>query len=341
MNHFCSSLITYLEPLPILSSSYENILEAKQEYIWQQMQQITVEQAIQIWITHIPNPRTRKSYISSMLSLIDQQIINSRLSLQAFSLLSPEKIIDGIKSLPIFIKKSDDKKQWSMRTREARISCFLAFTGYLDRETSGIVRKAIPRKEGIKTFSPKSRKGKTIAMTREEMLFFLKELEKINKRDALIAKLCLHGGKRISEILSLRTEQINYEAKYILFKQSKSKLSDDFTVMHFAKEEASSLLGEIKKLVGVRKGLVFVTSKGKPIQKTQLDRNFSKAGKRAGVAFRVSPHNLRSTAVTLWKEAGFNDTTIMSVTGHSDISMIRFYDRSDLSNNVTRKSCLL
>lgn len=327
------------------ASSYQEVLDAKREVLWQQLRYISVQEAIDEWLITIQNKCTRKSYANSMEELIERRFINPQISLQLFTLLSPEKIIDSIKTIPIYIKNQTGEytsKQWSIRTREARISCFLAFSRYLSRKTDGIIRRGIPSKEGIeKTFSPKPKKVKTEALTRSQIVLFLEEIEKINPRDAMIAKLCLHGAKRINEVLSLQVEQIDYEKRQIIFKQSKSKISDDFTIISFEKAAARLLLEELKKYIGERKGIVFVTSAFQPVQKTQVDRNFAKAGKRAGIPFRVSPHNLRATAVTLWKEDGFSDSLIMHATGHASSAMVHCYDRSDIANNVTKKSCLL
>ena len=253
-------------------------------------------------------------------------------------------IIDKIKLDPIFIKDKsgiESSIQWSIRTREARISCFLSFTRYLCRKTEGLIRRGVPSKDGIeRTFSPKPRKVKKNAMTRSQLINFFEELETINPRDAMIARVCLHGAKRISEVLSLKTDQIDYDKRQIVFKQSKSRIFDDFTIISFEKGSALLLFEELKRYIGDRKGLVFVTANGKEIKKTQLDRTFSKAGKKGGVPFRVSPHNLRATAVTLWKEDGFSDSMIMHATGHASSEMVNCYDKSDMTNNVTKKSCL-
>jgi integrase len=48
-------------------------------------------------------------------------------------------------------------------------------------------------------------------------------LEKINPRDALIGKVALQGGKRIREVLNLRTEQIDWNKREITFAQSKTR----------------------------------------------------------------------------------------------------------------------
>ena len=325
--------------------TYQEVQETKQELLWQKLRDVSIKEAIEDWLKTIQNNCTRKSYQNAMVELIKRRFIEPRLSLQIFSLISPEKIIDSIKTATIFIVDKQGGPtlcQWSIRTREARISCFLAFTRYLSRKTEGIIRRGVPSREGTeKTFSRKPRKVKTAALTRSQLVLFLEEIEKINQRDAMIAKLCLHGAKRINEVLSMRTDQIDYEKKQITFKQSKSKIADDFTIISFEKGVAKAFLEDLKAYIGIRKGFVFVTSSLQAVQKTQVDRNFAKAGTLAGIPFRVSPHNLRATAVTLWKEDGFSDSLIMHATGHASSAMVHCYDKSDIANNVTKKSCLL
>ncbi len=328
-----------------LPPSYRKTLEMKEEIIWRSLAHVKLSKAIDQWLESILNARTKKSYQLTMEELIARNFLDPQCSLQQFSLISPDMVIDNIKTMPIFIRDREGKdttKQWAMRTREARIACFLAFSRYLSRKTEGMIRRGVPSRDGIeKTFSSRSRKVKADAMTRSQIVSFLEELDKLNPRDAMIARLCLHGGKRINEVLSLKVHQIDYEKKQIIFHQSKSKLAEDFTVISFEKPAAFALLNELRNYIGERKELVFVTANGKGLRQNQIDRNFLKAGRRSGIPFRVSPHNLRATAVTLWKEDGFNDSLIMKATGHSSSEMVHRYDKTDLAENVTKKSCLI
>lgn len=326
--------------------NYKQVVEIKNERLWQALSKITLNTAIAEWLETITNPCTKNSYITSMKELLSRGFLNPNWSLQTFGVLSANAIIDQVKVETIYIKdktQEDTEKEWSVRTREARISCLLAFTRYLSRKTEGMIARATPNKTGIeKTFSPPSKKVKTEALNRAQLYRFLEELEEINPRDALIAKLCLHGAKRINEVLSLEIRQVDFEKKQILFKQSKSKLTDDFTIINFEKEGALSLLQKLQTYTQDRtNGLVFQTKRGKGVQKTQVDRNFSKAGKNAQIPFRVSPHNLRTTAITLWKEDGFSDSLIMKASGHSSSEMVHRYDRTDIADNVTSRSYLL
>ncbi len=333
------------EPLSGSLPSYEKTISARQEILWQKLSQHTLRMAVFQWLKTIRNPNTCKSYSVAFGELFTRRMLDPEWTLQKFSLVSPEGIIDRIKVDPIFVKDkygNDTAEMWSERTRESRIACFLSFTRYLCRKTEGMIRHGVPGKEGIeKTFEPKPRRVKTEALTRYQLALFFEELDKINTRDAMIARLCLHGAKRIHEVLLLTVDQIDYEKNRITFKQSKSHFSDDFTIINFNKQTARTLLDELKRYIGNRKGYVFITQGGRRVQKTQVDRNFSKAGKRAGVPFRVSPHNLRATAVTLWKEDGFQDSLIMKATGHSSTEMVRRYDKTDIADNVTKISCLI
>jgi integrase/recombinase XerD len=326
-------------------ASYQKTMSARQEVLWHQLSRVTLHSISRQWLKTIQNPHTCKSYGVAFQELFSRGFLDPNWTLQTFALVSPEGIIDRIKTDSIFIKDkygSDTQIPWSERTRESRIACFLSFTRYLSRKTEGMVRHGVPGKEGIeKTFGPKPRRVKTEALTRYQLIPFFEELDKINPRDAMIARLCLHGAKRINEVLSLKTDQIDYDKRQITFKQSKSCFADDVTIISFDKQPARDLLFELKRYIGERKGDVFVTQNNKRVQKTQVDRNFSKAGKRAGIDFRVSPHNLRATAVTLWKEDGFQDSLIMKVTGHASTEMVRRYDKTDIADNVTKKSCLL
>lgn len=325
--------------------NYRQIIEMKNERLWQALSNVNLQIAIAEWLETITNPCTRISYTTSMKELLKRGFLDTNWNLQIFSVISSNAIIDQIKVKTIYIQdknQKETKQEWSIRTKEARISCLLAFVRYLSRKTEGLITKAVPNKTGLeRTFSPHSKKVKTEALSRSQLYRFMQELEKINSRDALIAKLCLHGAKRINEVLSLEVYQIDFEKKQISFKQSKSNLTDDFTIINFEKRRAQALLQELREYINTRKGLVFLTKNSKAVRKTQIDRNFSKAGKNAFISFRVSAHNLRTTAITLWKEDGFSDSLIMKASGHSSSKMVNRYDRTDIADNVTSRSYLL
>ncbi len=244
--------------------------------------------------------------------------------MQAFTLVNHEAKIDQIKGFG----------DWAECTRQARAACYIAFTGFLYRRTKGIIPKALANQEGHgKTFFKVYDKVKTAAMSQAQWSAFLEELEKISFRECLIAKVMLQGGKRVREVLDLQIDQIRWDRRKISFMQSKMKGMKKVTVITYPK----TVMERLREYVGERKGRVFVTRTGKPVQLNRLTGTFAKAGRRAGIPFKVTPHVLRTSTVTYLKQQGFQDSDTMKVTGHASASMVASYDKTSQEINATEK----
>lgn len=75
-------------------------------------------------------------------------------------------------------------------------------------------------------------------------------------------------------------------------------------------------------LLGLRRGR---------IDHHALRRGFRAVLDRAGIERRITPHGLRHSFVTLALDAGVSERDIMASTGHTDPSMIGYYDRARAS----------
>jgi len=302
--------------------SYSETIAKKQDYIWRKFASISIMESIEIWLKTL-SPLTSKNYASAFRKLIAYNFIEPQKNLQYFSLINHENIIDEIKLLP----------DWKEATRQARVAAYISFTGYLQRKTQGLISKAISNREGAaKTFYKIREKVKTNALTNSQTEIFLENLEKINSRDALIAKIILQGGKRKSEVLELVINNINFEKKQIRFKQTKTKGIYKETIITYP----DSIMRELKEYIGRRSGLAFVTRNNRKIHAQQIDRTFVKAGLLAGISFRTTPHVLRATLVTRLKEKKIQDSDIMKITGHVSPTQLSAYDKTDMAENASR-----
>lgn len=307
---------------PLATYTFDEAQSIQKEAVWRNLANISVEQAIEEWLKILGN-LTAKNYASGIKILSEHNLIHLDITLQAFALINHDAIIDRIKNLSILSESS----------KQARAACYIAFTRFLSRRTESLIRKAIPSREGNKTFFRVREKVHTQAMTRAQWITFLENLHKLNQRDCLIAKITLQGGKRISEVLSLRTEQINYSVNEVTFRQSKTKGYEKATVITYP----SAVIGELRSYLDNREGIVFVTKYGQPVMPNQLAITFEKAGIKAGIPFKVTPHVLRASAVTYLKGQGFTDSDIMKVTGHASSEMIHAYDKSERAQNASKK----
>jgi len=304
-----------------LPDTYQESVSAKSETIWKQLGNLSVMDALGVWLQTL-NKLTRVNYHSGFKRLSELDLVDMNLTLQQFSLVNHEAIVDDIKLV----------QDWSEATRQARAAAYISFTGFLQRRTQGIINKAVTNKEGVsKTFFKIRDKVKTDALSQSQTRRFLEEMDKLNIRDALIAKLLLQGGKRKTEVLNLGIEQISFETNTIQFTQTKTRGMEKVTVINYP----DHIMLELREYIGQRTGLVFVTRNKNRISAFQIDRNFLKAGEKADIPFRVTPHVLRVTLVTRLKELKVQDTDIMKITGHSNPAQLSSYDKSDLSDNAT------
>ena len=330
MDNTPSDLLTYYSDKKVHSSSDLSYSEAqllKNEMLWSNLATITVSQAISAWLATL-SKLTAKNYASGMNKLNALALINPRSTLQTFTLKNHNSVIDRIKCLP----------GWSECSKQARAACYISFTRFLNRRTQGMITKTIPNRNGTaKTFYRVREKVSTAAMNRAQWQAFLAELSKINTRDTLIAKIMLQGGKRMGEVLSLKTKRISYANNEISFLQSKTKGYEKETIITYPQ----IIFDELKTYIGKREGFVFVTKNNKSVMPNQIAITFKKAGAHAQIPFNVTPHVLRASTVTYLKREGFSDGEIMKVTGRASAEMVYAYDKSERAENATKRISLV
>lgn len=98
---------------------------------------------------------------------------------------------------------------------------------------------------------------------------------------------------------------------------------------------------KLRAYIGERIGFAFISRFGKPVALRWVAAIFAKAGKQAGVPFKVTPHVLRASTVTYLKMQGFADSDIMKITGHANSGMVHAYDKSSREDNPSEKVWLI
>lgn len=326
-------------------ASYASAIEIRDHLVWIQMDKMTVGEAAAIWLNEIPNKLTLKNYTCALNRLIAAELINPTMSLQAFALMQHSEILKKIKLQSL-----------SEATKQARCAAYISFTRHLAEKYEGNFNRAIPSKDPkAKTFTKIRDVVETQAMNREQWTSFLEELQKINPRDCLIAKLLLQGCKRVNEVLSLTTDKIDWDQCQITFKQSKTGMKKKdviITYPHYIMKELKDYIDNTQKLMNnlrrhnpenedFQQNLVFITRNGKKILTQQIANTFAQAGLAAGIPFKIHPHVLRASNVTYLKKMGMSDSDIMKVSGHADSEMVAAYDKSCRSDNASKKVCLV
>lgn len=142
----------------------------------------------------------------------------------------------------------------------------------------------------------------------------------------------------MSEVLTMKIEQIDFARRKIIFKQSKTKGLIKETVITYPE----SIMDKLRSYLCERKeGFVFISRFRKPIDLRWVAAMFAKAGKQAGLPFKITPHVLRASTVTYLKKQGFADSDIMKIIGHANSAMVLAYDKSSREDNASEKIWLV
>jgi integrase/recombinase XerD len=299
----------------------------KEELIWDKMGTIKVHQEIEWWLlTH--KDITRTAYRYHLQCIETQGLIDSSAYLKSFSILSHNNIVDRIKQ----------QQGPTEATKQARASAYISFTKYLSRKYEGKISRAeTQRGSANPTFFKIRDKCSTMAMQRQQWIDFLYYLHKSNPKYYLIATLMIQGAKRISEVLSLQSDKINWTTCEITFRQLKNKNTFKETIITYP----ARIMEQLKAHVGSNSGLVFTTSTGKQIQSCQVATSFAIAGSRANIPFHIHPHVLRATAITAFFKEGLSAFDIAKISGHASLDSVCTYDKASIADNATKRISLV
>jgi integrase len=314
--------------------------QQRDQNLWlQDLEDTSVEIVIMHWISNL-NTETANTYKYHMIDLMRRNVIpkvdanGMPFTIGLFRHVPHEANIDYLKTI----------SEWSEATKQAKAACYISFTAYLERQTNGWFRKALPSTLGSNpTFFQVRDKCKTQALEMGDWYRFIDALDKINYRDALIAKTMFQGAKRISETLSITLDQLDFEKNIIRFRQKKTGGTIKDIPISYPKHFMDELSLYIKKTADKRKDspLVFITNTGKALSRVRFNQCFSRAGIAAKIKFKVTPHVLRATYVTWAKQKNIQDSDVMKVTGHTSSKMIYAYDKTSLEDNISKKLILI
>ncbi|SNB45558.1 site-specific tyrosine recombinase XerD [Geobacter sp. DSM 9736] len=144
-------------------------------------------------------------------------------------------------------------------------------------------------------------------------------------RDRAMLELLYATGLRVSELVSLRYQDVNLDAGYLLAfgKGSKERLVPMGETARSAVVEYRMLARE--KFPDGGEGHLFLTRLGRKMTRQAFWNMIKKRSKQAGLTKTISPHTLRHSFATHLLENGADLRSVQILLGHADLSTTQIY----------------
>ncbi|MDP9165099.1 MAG: tyrosine-type recombinase/integrase [Actinomycetota bacterium] len=198
-----------------------------------------------------------------------------------------------------------------------RVSTLAGFFGYAVVEghltASPVERVKRPR---VSDGSPR------LGLDRTEARAFLAAADAGSACDALLARLLITNGLRVSEACSANVEDLDNERGHqILRVTGKGGKRATIPLVAGTIEALRNVLSERES------GPILLDAQGERLDRHDAARIVKRLAKAAGVSKRISPHSLRHTAITAALDAGVSLRDVQDFARHADPRTTRRYDR--------------
>jgi integrase/recombinase XerD len=239
---------------------------------------------------------------------------NSKYTLRNY-LNANSELLEFCKKEPSEVTEDDVKMFMAKKLSDSSSSSIIVFLSALRFAYSNILKKDVTL--GIKR--PKREKRIPAVLTKEEVKRLFANLP--NKKSRLMISLIYACGFRVSELLNLKLNDLNFEEMICQVRQAKGKKDRIVNIPHF-------LLKDLKKQTTAQQELkqdyLFTGLKGR-LSERNIQKIVHSTAKKAGIDKEVHPHTLRHSFATHLLENGTDIRKIQELLGHADLSTTQIY----------------
>ena len=271
---------------------------------------------IEDFITYIHNTKgssnnTEMSYRRDLRKMNDYF---AKKNIRDLSAISESDLSDYVKHL--------EKQKYSAATVSRNIASVKALCHFL------VLKKkmAVDVSTGLK--APKIEKKLPTIMSNAEVNKLLMQpsgssMKEI--RDKTMLELLYATGIRVSELISLRTSDVNMQMSCIVCRDLHKERMIPFG--HKAKKALSKYLSEVRdNMVNEKQSeILFVNCSGEPMSRQGFWKLIKFYTKKAGITDDITPHTLRHSFAAHLVENGADLKSVQEMLGHSDISTTQIY----------------
>ncbi|MDR2661717.1 MAG: tyrosine-type recombinase/integrase [Treponema sp.] len=273
------------------------------------------EKDMAILVSNIPNPEKLSFYWAEKLKTELHARKYSRKTIGVYVYYNrdlcrvlqknPEEITEGdFKKYMAYLDTVRDQSSSSMNLALSAVRFF--YTNVLKRDFARDL------------YRPRQDKRLPGVLSRAEIRQLLDTEQ--NPKHRLLLMLAYSSGLRVSELVALKREHVDFSRRTLLVYGAKGR-RDRLTLLG---ERAAAFLKEYCELYGIT-GWIFPGQKGGHIQTRTAQSVFDKAAAKALINKQVSIHSLRHTFATHLLENGTDIKYIQTLLGHRNLRTTERY----------------
>lgn len=226
-----------------------------------------------------------------------------------------KSLFDFTGKIPEDIGEDDIKKFMAENLLDKASSSIIVFLSAIRYAFSSLLKKDPTL--GIKR--PKKERRIPAVLTKEEVKKLLSSIE--NKKSKLMLSLIYACGFRVSELVNLKINNLNFDENIGHIIQAKGKKDRIFNIPLNLKK---TLMKNAEKQKRNTKEYLFSGPKEK-LSERNIQKILKRAAEKAGIKKDIHPHTLRHSFATHLLENNVDIRKIQELLGHASISTTELY----------------
>lgn len=156
-------------------------------------------------------------------------------------------------------------------------------------------------------------------LTQQEVVLLQKAVKQLSKhyahRNTTLIQLMFHHGFRVSEVLSLQWDQVDFENGHLHVRRLKNGRAST----HPLTGESMRMLRRLQRESENQSPFVFISQRRSILTASLVQKLLREAGEKAGFTFKVHPHMLRHATGYYLANKGIDTRAIQDYLGHVNI----------------------
>lgn len=168
----------------------------------------------------------------------------------------------------------------------------------------------------LKIKRPKNEKKIPIVLTKQEISDLINTPE--NSKSKLMIQLLYSSGLRVSELVNLKSTDIDFSENIGWVRSGKGKKDRMFII-------SKKLSKKLEKFIKKNSDWKYIFSKENPLTTRNIQKIVQKTAKKAGINKHVHVHTIRHSFATHLLESGVDIAKIQKLLGHSALTTTQIY----------------